>query len=57
MKYAITNQSNLVKIMSLLSRIVAFIVKVAYLLDSPILSLFNAYVVLLIASVICLIIE
>jgi hypothetical protein len=41
MKYATTNQSNLVKIMSLLSRIVAFIAKVAYLLDSHGLSLFD----------------
>jgi hypothetical protein len=57
MKYATIYQSNLVKIMSPLSRIVAFIAKVAYLLDSPILSLSNAYVVLLITSVICLIIE
>jgi hypothetical protein len=46
------------EVISLLSRIVAFIIKVAYLLDSPILSLFdNAYVVLLIASVVRLIIE
>jgi hypothetical protein len=46
---------HLVKVMSSLSRIVVFIAKVAYLLNSPIFELdckSNAYVVLLIASVV-----
>jgi hypothetical protein len=40
MKYATAYQS-LGKVMSPLSRIVTFIVKVAYLLESPSLSLFD----------------
>jgi hypothetical protein len=39
MKNATTNL--IVKVITLLSRIAAFIIKVAYLLDSPILSLFD----------------